>query len=172
MIAWTPPMAGWFKLNTDGASHGNPGLATAGGVVRDGEGNWCSGFALNIGICSAPLAELWGVYYGLYIAWERGITCLEVEVDSEMVVGFLRTGIDDSHPLSFLVRLCHGFLSKDWSVRVSHVYREANRLADGLTNYAFSLHLGFHLFVSCPENVNLLLLEDINGSAHPRNVRL
>ncbi|KAG7571880.1 Ribonuclease H-like superfamily [Arabidopsis suecica] len=172
MIAWIPPMVGWFKLNTDGASHGNPGLATAGGVVRDGEGNWCSGFALNIGICSAPLAELWRVYYGLYIAWGRGITRLELEVDSEMVVGFLRTGIEDSHPLSFLVRLCHGFLSKDWLVRVSHVYREANRLADGLANYAFSLPLGFHLFASSPESVNLLLLEDINGPARPRNVRL
>ncbi|KAG7589698.1 Ribonuclease H-like superfamily [Arabidopsis suecica] len=141
-------MVGWFKLNTDGASHGNPGLAAAGGVVRDGEGNWCSSFALNIGICSAPLAELWGVYYGLYIAWERGITCLELEVDSEIVVGFLRTGIEDLHPL------------------------EDNRLADELANYAFSLPLGCHLFASNPESVNLLLLEDFNGSAHPKNVRL
>lgn len=42
-------------------------------------------------ICSAPLAELWGVYYGLCIAWDNGIRRLEVEVDSESVVGFLRT---------------------------------------------------------------------------------
>ncbi|KAG7572327.1 Reverse transcriptase zinc-binding domain [Arabidopsis suecica] len=32
MIAWKPPSEGWIKLNTDGASHGNPGVATAGGV--------------------------------------------------------------------------------------------------------------------------------------------
>lgn len=94
---------GWVKLNTDGASHGNPGRATAGGVLRDGEGNWIGGFALNIGICSASLAELWGVYYGLYIAWERGLTRVELEIDSEIVVGFLTTGISDSHLLSFLV---------------------------------------------------------------------
>lgn len=67
-IAWSPPSEGWIKLNTDGASRGNPGLASAGGVLRDGSGVWRGGFALNIGICSAPLAELWGVYYGLYIA--------------------------------------------------------------------------------------------------------
>ena len=67
-ISWTRPQEGWFKLNTDGASRGNLGLATAGGVLRNNDGEWCSGFALNIGICSAPLAELWGVYYGLYIA--------------------------------------------------------------------------------------------------------
>ncbi|KAG7559744.1 Ribonuclease H-like superfamily [Arabidopsis thaliana x Arabidopsis arenosa] len=102
MIKWVTPPTGWFKLNTDGASHGNPGLATAGGVLRNEAGEWCGGFALNIGRCSAPLAELWGVYYGLYIAWEQRITRLELEVDYVMVVEFLTTGIGDSHPLSFL----------------------------------------------------------------------
>ncbi|KAG7533030.1 Ribonuclease H-like superfamily [Arabidopsis thaliana x Arabidopsis arenosa] len=171
-IGWVPPGDGWMKLNTDGASHGNPGLATAGGVLRDGDGNWRRGFAVNIGMCSAPMAELWGVYYGLYIAWESRVTRLELEVDSQIVVGFLTTGISDSHPLSFLVRLCYGFLSKDWIVRISHVYREANRLADGLANYAFSLPLGFHSFVSRPDFVHSVLLEDLSGSTRPRNVRL
>lgn len=49
-------------------------------------------------MCIAPLAELWGVYYGLYIAWGKGVTRLELEVDSKVVVGFLKTGINDSHP--------------------------------------------------------------------------
>ncbi|CAA7049015.1 unnamed protein product [Microthlaspi erraticum] len=134
LIAWTRPGLGWVKLNTDGASRGNPGLATAGGVLRDDSGQWRRGFALNIGICSALLAELWGVYYGLCIAWEHRAQRVEIEVDSEMVVGFLTTGIGEANPLSFLVHLCHGFISRDWIVRVSHVYREANRLADGLAN--------------------------------------
>ena len=145
-IAWKCPESGWYKLNTDGAARGNPGLATAGGVVRGKYGTWERGFAVNIGICSALLAELWGVYYGLCIAWDRGIRQLEVEVDSESVVGFLQTGIHDAHPLSFLVRLCYGFVSRDWLVKFSHVYREANRLADGLANYAFSLPFGLHYF--------------------------
>ncbi|CAA7039902.1 unnamed protein product [Microthlaspi erraticum] len=80
-------------LNTDGASRGNPGLATAGGVLRDGEGRWRGGFAINIGRCSAPLAELWGVYYRLYMAWENRCTRVVLEVDSALVVGFLQTGI-------------------------------------------------------------------------------
>lgn len=48
-----------------------------------------------------------------------------MEVDSKMVVGFLTTEIEDTHPLSFLIRLCHGFLTRDWLVRIVHVYREA-----------------------------------------------
>ncbi|KAG7579269.1 Ribonuclease H domain [Arabidopsis thaliana x Arabidopsis arenosa] len=172
MVSWVKPAEGWVKLNTDGASKGNPGLASAGGILRKLDGSWIGGFAVNIGICSAPLAELWGVYYGLYIAWERKITRLELEVDSELVVGFLTTGISDSHPLSFLVRLCYGFISRDWIVRISHVYREANRLADGLANYAFSLPLGFHAFDVCPEIVYSVLVEDKNGAAYPRSIRL
>lgn len=107
---------------------------------------WYGGFSLNIGRCTEPLAELWGIYYGMYIVWEKKITQLELEVDSQLVVGFLKTGVSEKHPLSFLVRLCHGFLSRDWTVRISNVYRKANRLADGLANYAFSLPIGFHFF--------------------------
>ncbi|KAG7568483.1 Ribonuclease H-like superfamily [Arabidopsis thaliana x Arabidopsis arenosa] len=100
-------------MNTDGASKGNPGLATASGVLRNSDGEWCGGFALNIGRCSAPLAELWGVYYGLYTAWEHRVTRLVLEVDSSLVVGFLTTVIGDSHPLSILVCLCYGFIARD-----------------------------------------------------------
>ena len=59
LIKWIPPGEGWTKLNTDGASHGNLGLATAGEVLRNGDGNWCGDLTLNIGICSASLMELW-----------------------------------------------------------------------------------------------------------------
>ncbi|KAG7579386.1 Ribonuclease H domain [Arabidopsis thaliana x Arabidopsis arenosa] len=170
MIGWVATTAGWVKLNTDGASRGNPGPATAGGVLRDGDGAWCGGFALNIGRCSAPLAELWGVYYGLYLTWDRKVSRLVVEVDSEMVVGFLKTGINDTHPLSFLVRLCHDFISRDWIVRIDHVYREANFLADGLAEFAFSLPLGFHLLNSVPEAVASVMSADTLGTFCPRRV--
>jgi len=156
----------------DGASRENPGLAAAGGAVRDGNENWVGVFALNIEICSAPLAELWGLYYGLHIVWEQGITRLELEVDSKIVVGFLQTGIPDSHPLSFLLRLCYGFISRDWLVRISHVYREVNRLADGLANYAFSLPLGLYVFNSVPDSIASFVLEDVNGPAFSRTIRM
>jgi len=130
------------------------------------------GVCTPIGVCSAPMAELWGVYYGLLIAWDQGFRRVELEGDSELVVGFLQSGISEAHPLAFLVRLCHGLLSKDWLVRVSHVYREANRLADGLANYAFSLQFGFLSLYSCPDIVHSIMLEDATGTAFPRHVRL
>ncbi|KAG7533397.1 Ribonuclease H domain [Arabidopsis thaliana x Arabidopsis arenosa] len=134
IISWKRPREGWVKLSTDGASHGNPGPATAGGVIRGFDGEWLGGFALNIGICSAPLAELWGVYYGLVIAWREVFDV--------------------------------------WSWKWIPSWWEANRLADGLANYAFSLDLGFLCLDSCPDSVHSILLDDIKGIGVSRFVRL
>ena len=38
-VKWTPPPLHWFKLNSDGSSLGNPGLAGGGGIIRDNVGN-------------------------------------------------------------------------------------------------------------------------------------
>ncbi|KAG5515485.1 hypothetical protein RHGRI_036513 [Rhododendron griersonianum] len=45
-----PPEPNGFKLNTDGASRNNSSTqAAAGGLVRDHNGNWTTGFCKNIG---------------------------------------------------------------------------------------------------------------------------
>lgn len=64
------------------------------------------------------------------------------------------------------------FFSRDWIVRVTHVYRKTNRLAEGLANYVFSLHLGFHSFDSCPSVVHSIMLVDAVGTECPHHVRL
>lgn len=74
MISWAQTDLGWFKLNTDGASRGNPVLAAAGGVIRNNDGKCCRGFALNIGRCTAQLAELWGdLIWAVYRLGEENI---------------------------------------------------------------------------------------------------
>jgi len=108
----------------------------------------------------------------MYTELEKRVTRLKLEVDSEMVVGFIRTGIGEAHPLSFLVRLCYGFLVKDWTVRICHVYREANSLADVLANYVFSLLLGVHIFFSVLLCVKTIMRDDVDGTTFPRQVRV
>lgn len=88
------------------------------------------------------------------------------------MVGLLQHGISETHPLSPLVRMCYGFFSKDWIVQISHGYREANRLADGLANYAFSQPLGVMLFDSCPSVVLSLFEDDSRGVSLPRSIRM
>ena len=71
-----------------------------------------------------------------------------------------------------MVRLCHGFISRDWIVRITHVYRETNRLADELANYAFTLPLGFYALDSCPLCLESIVEDDVRGTTFLRQVRL
>ena len=68
IIRWLPPQPPFIKLNTDGSALGNPGLAGAGGVLRDHWGKWVSGFFLHIGLATNNLAELATVRRGLEMA--------------------------------------------------------------------------------------------------------
>ena len=58
LVGWHPPPLWFYKLNTDGSSLGNLGLASAGGLHRNSDGSWISGLIRNIGIASSFAAEL------------------------------------------------------------------------------------------------------------------
>ncbi|KAF3951859.1 hypothetical protein CMV_022529 [Castanea mollissima] len=51
-IRWEKPPTVWIKLNTDGSSSGDLGLAGGGGVFRNEEGEWILGYSRHIGITS------------------------------------------------------------------------------------------------------------------------
>ena len=63
-IKWEQPDVGGFKFYTNEAAHGQPGKATAGGLILDGNGCWVVGFSSNIGVATALAAELWGLRDG------------------------------------------------------------------------------------------------------------
>ena len=54
---WTPPLYGALKINTDGSSRGNPGLAGIGGVVRCSFGDVQFFFSVHKGIYTNNLME-------------------------------------------------------------------------------------------------------------------
>ncbi|KAK8977446.1 hypothetical protein V6N11_049575 [Hibiscus sabdariffa] len=60
-LPWTPPPYGWVKVNTDAAQGEGVGLMTAGGLIRDSNGQWCGGFSKFLRVCSIIDAELWGL---------------------------------------------------------------------------------------------------------------
>ncbi|KAI4344935.1 hypothetical protein L6164_012112 [Bauhinia variegata] len=73
------------KINIDGASRGNPGLAACGVVIRnDDEGRWIAGPSRSLGIASAVRAETWGVMDSLNLAW--GISYRKIELECHSLV--------------------------------------------------------------------------------------
>ncbi|PKI73897.1 hypothetical protein CRG98_005767 [Punica granatum] len=88
-IRRSPPSSGWIKINTDGASSGNPGVAGVGGLIRDDNGHCILGFARNIGYAMGVVAELWGVLTGMEQAWHLGYRHVDLEMDSKVVREFI-----------------------------------------------------------------------------------
>ncbi|PKI65945.1 hypothetical protein CRG98_013665 [Punica granatum] len=129
-IHWTKPDEGWFKLNTDGASKGNPGLVGAGGLICDSNGNWMGGFMLNIGIASSMAAELWGARDGLELAWDMDYPRLILEIDSASVRDSMVGQEAGAPPLRPLLSDIRGLLARDWEITFRHTYSEWNCCAD------------------------------------------
>ena len=58
VIRWVRPERGWFKINTDGSSIGNPGNAGGGVILRADNEAWIKAFSRNIGHITSLLTEL------------------------------------------------------------------------------------------------------------------
>lgn len=127
LIGWTPPSGDWIKLNTNGASMGDTVLAGCGGVLRDSSRCWLNGFATHVGLANALEAEAWGLYYGLNLAWNHGYIKLIVELDSKTLIATLHQDISPTNPLFPIIASCKNIISRDWSIRIQHSYREGNR---------------------------------------------
>lgn len=84
------PGENFIKLNFDGASKGNPGLTSFGGIFRDSERRTRWVYADWGGIMTNNEVELMVVYQGLRIVVRNGYTNMEIEGDSQIVVEMLR----------------------------------------------------------------------------------
>lgn len=125
-VRWTAPPNSVIKVNIDGASKGNPGRVAAMCVLWDQDGHWIVGGSRSLGYCTSLHAELWAVLLGLQLAWDHGFRSLILETDSQLVFGLLTRPKPFQLAHDALVSKCASFLSRDWEVTVSKIYREAN----------------------------------------------
>ncbi|KAL0307390.1 UNVERIFIED_CONTAM: putative ribonuclease H protein [Sesamum calycinum] len=67
-VCWRAPSPSWFKINTEGSSFGNPGLAGVAGIIRDSVGHVHLAYQVALGTGTSVLAELTAVWRGLELA--------------------------------------------------------------------------------------------------------
>ncbi|HTQ58694.1 MAG TPA: reverse transcriptase-like protein [Candidatus Solibacter sp.] len=125
------------QANIDGAARGNPGPASYGVVIRDGQGELVAKLKKYIGRMTNNVAEYYGLIAALDYAQSHNIRSLRVESDSELMVkqmqGQYKVKSEDLRPLfERAKKMSLGFES----FRIDHVYREQNREADALANEA------------------------------------
>jgi hypothetical protein len=112
LIGWKPPKDLFVRVNTDGAYKEHV-VAGCGGLIRGSHGEWLGGFAKCVGICSAFVAELWGVYEGLRYAYRLGFRMVELHIDSEAVVRVLTKRSSLSSVGSSLLKQIWHMLERD-----------------------------------------------------------
>lgn len=88
-IRWSFPHTGWVKLNSNGASKGNPGDGGCGGLIHDEIDKWLRGYTCHIGTCNAYNAEFWGILIDLNLAWNSRFCHIIVESDSMSIINVL-----------------------------------------------------------------------------------
>ena len=68
LVKWVWPSQGFIKLNVDGSSMDNSGLAGFGGLAYGDDGRWIFGFCGFIGFADNLLPELIAICQGLHLA--------------------------------------------------------------------------------------------------------
>ncbi|CAL9006204.1 unnamed protein product, partial [Prunus brigantina] len=107
------------------------GCIGARGVIRDSFGDWTYGFVANLGKGHILEAEMWGLFFGLRLAKDRGIRNLLVEMDSATAVKLVRNATTIGlHPMASLASCCWEIMGKFDACALYHIYRERNVVAD------------------------------------------
>ncbi|KAL6576884.1 hypothetical protein OROMI_011160 [Orobanche minor] len=132
-VRWYKPVVGCFKINTDGASKGNPGIAAAGGVIRNHLGHPIFMFSEFLGDRSNNFAEIYAIWRGLEFCHEQKIFKVWVEVDSKIALHLIEHSISCHWEIQGLIFKIRGFMEK-MDIHFSHIFREGNAVADFLAN--------------------------------------
>lgn len=132
-VQWQPPMMGHLKLNTDGASKGNPGASGGGGVIRDHKGSVIFAFLHYYGVHHSLIAEMRALLDGLRYCSALSLAVTHVEVDSKLLVDILHGVSSCPWRLHYWIREAKLLLSQG-NISVLHTLREGNMPADKLAN--------------------------------------
>ncbi|XVE63501.1 hypothetical protein DITRI_Ditri07aG0025300 [Diplodiscus trichospermus] len=170
LIHWERPPEGWVSLNTDGCLKNDYKVAACGGLIRDHYGDWLKGFTANIGTCSVPEAELWGIIHGLRLAWSLGYRKVLLGVDSKLVVDQINDVKTRSMRHMNILSDIKDILARSWEVKVTHIYRECNRAADHLASQAALHERGLKTLDAPMVSLQQILRDDYIGVAWARRI--
>nr|XP_009786710.1 PREDICTED: uncharacterized protein LOC104234773 [Nicotiana sylvestris] len=134
-VMWEFPSAGWLKVNTDGASRGNPGRSSIGFCIRNENGDIVKSVGKEIEETTNTVAEAKAMVETLRLCRFQQYSHVWLQTDS-MLLKKIMDGIWKppwiiSEQVEEMMQLMNG-----GNYTVTHIHREGNKLADHLANYA------------------------------------
>jgi ribonuclease HI len=126
-----------YRLYSDGACRGNPGIGGAGAVITDAVGNVVWEGKEFLGHCTNNIAEYKALILGLKGALAQGYSNLEVYLDSELLARQINGSYRvKNESLKDLMAEIRSLFSSFERIQVKHVLRCHNASADRLANLA------------------------------------
>ena len=131
---------GFWLLQADGASLGNPGSGGAGAVIYDGQGRVAAEISQPLGpSVTNNEAEYQALLLGLDRLRALGAGKIRIRLDSELVVRQVKGEYKVKNlRLAVLFRQVMDLLAGFETYDIAHVRRELNRAADALASRAAS----------------------------------
>ena len=126
-----------YKLFSDGACRGNPGIGGAGAVIIDSDENIIWEGKEYLGHCTNNIAEYKALILGLKGALSIGYKNLKVYLDSELLAKQINGSYRvKNEKLKVFMEDVRSLLASFDSIEVTHVPRLHNSHADKLANMA------------------------------------
>ncbi|BFG28302.1 hypothetical protein CerSpe_145760 [Prunus speciosa] len=166
-LSWNSPNPGVCKINSDGSRNNTTGHIGVAGVLRDATGAWLKGYYVNLGIGSVLEAKLWGIFWGLSLAWDSGFQTMEVESDTKVAVTLLNTLAISTHPLFSIINCRKLKMRAYWNCSIRHIFREQNCAFDALSAKSFDFNPGLHIFDGVPACIIDILAANTRGDSRP-----
>lgn len=131
IVKWTRPSMDGYKLNVDGSSVESPGVCGAGGIVRNSNGDLLMAFSVSVGNGTNNFAEISSLLFGIPHCAEASISTIEIEMDSLIVVKWLKKKVCGLRYLYDFLEEIQSYLA-GMQVTIRHISRECNVAADFL----------------------------------------
>lgn len=126
-----------YKLFSDGACRGNPGIGGAGAIITDGDEKVIWEGKEYLGHCTNNIAEYRALILGLKGALSNRYKHLEIYMDSELLARQINGSYRvKNENLQMLMKEVRSLLASFDSAEVKHVPRLHNSHADRLANLA------------------------------------
>ncbi|CAI0468084.1 unnamed protein product [Linum tenue] len=88
------------------------------------------------------------------MAWEKGYRKVLLQLDSTTAINIITSHEQTEDRYHNLIQQLQGLIHRNWEVRISHIYREGNKVVDFLANKGHSVSIGYHV-VESPNPFNL-----------------
>jgi ribonuclease HI len=128
-----------YRIYTDGASRGNPGLSGAGGIIYSPEGEIVGKVSEFLGTTTNNVAEYQALRLTLERATKLGIKNADIFMDSKLIVEQMngKWKIKNENLKGIHLQIKELVVLFD-NISFKHIYRHLNTQADSLANEAIN----------------------------------